>query len=382
MKTLERTRQQLDPVGTLSARTLALVLAGGAFVYAVAMSVVAADQIVNPALAVFALVLLGGASITVWRASAPSRAPFTATSHALVHVLVLGSIALSVASQWGVNKFVQDDFGPISLGLLMLAMGVYRPARELASAGMISATFVGFITLLEVPTFVTTAPPVSFVVVGMTPILALSFASASYSGSIVNALERWQSTVRKSVDSATSRLTEGITKSIRENRVNILAHEVFPFFSDILSKETITHEDRARAREIGDTIRALMVGEADRTWLEVVAADDGVPLEEMHRSVDDPNRRASSMETDQRAVLRALILALLEEPEFRSGSLKVTISGTPARNHGTLVTALGNGSNPREQFAPYFAVMRIVFSDVLVDFRDGKLTVGFSYEQR
>lgn len=383
MRLTERTRQQLDPVGTLPARTLCVVLVGGAFTYGVAMTVRTADQTENWLLAFLALVWLAGAGLTVWIASSPVRAPFARSSHVVVHLLALGSISLSVASQWGHNRFIQDDYGPISLGMLILAMGVYRPARELASIGVISAIFVGFITLLEVPTFVTSAPAVAFVIVGMTPIVAMSFASARYSENIVEALEVWQRQAAQSIANTARQLSDGIVKSVRHDRVTILDRDVFPFFNSIVTRERITEEDRVRAREIANAIRTLMVAEADRTWLEVVAGDDGVTSDLMHRSVADVAGRATGMVTDQRSVLRALIVALKDEPTMVLGSLKITITGNSTLSKGLLgVTLNGGGGDPREMFAPYFAVMRIVFGDVRTDYRDNKLTVRFSYEQR
>lgn len=383
MKELERTRQQLDPVGALPTRILAITLSAGAFVYGLGMPILTTDQISNSLLAVLALVCLGGASLTVGIASSPRRAPFTATTHTVVQALALCAVALSAASQWGSNRYVQDDFGPISLGMLIVAMGVYRPAKELAATGALAAIFVGFITLLTVSVMVTDAPPASLVLVGMAPVLALSFGSAAYSGRLVGELEKWQRRAAESFASATSQLTDGITKSVRQDRVRILDRDVFPFFNEILSRDTVTEEDRVRARRVSESIRALMVAEADRTWLEVVAGDDGVMLDDMHRSVVDEAGRATRMVTGQRTILRALIVALREETTFVPESLTVTISGTKVMNRGLLVANLHReAADPRDTFAPYFAVMRIVFTEVSADYQNNKLTVRFSYEQR
>ncbi len=383
MTTIERTRQQLDPVGALPTRIISVLFAGGAFAYGVAMTLRSTTQIVNPTLAVLALAWLAAAAITVGVASAPSRAPFTQSTHVAVQLLALGSIALSAASQWGSNTFIQDDFGAISLGLLVLAMGVYRPARELASIGTLSAICVGFITLIQVPHFAAHAPAASFVLVAMTPVLSLTFGSAAFSHHLVGELERWQQRSEESVAKATSRLTTGITESVRQDRLTILDREVFPFFNEILSKEAISHDDRQRARSIAESIRALMVAEADRTWLEVVAGEDGVRPDDMHRSVVDAAGRATKMVPAQRTVLRAFIVALREDETFVAKSLKVTVSGKNETSHGLLVASFHRGSHdPRDNFAPYFAVMRIVFTDVVIDFDYDKLTVRFSYEQQ
>lgn len=380
----ERTRQQLDPVGTLGSRLLAVLLACGAFYYGLVMTLRSLEQVSNLSLAILALLWLAGAAITVIVGTSRRRAPVTQASHVVVHLLMLGSIALSIASQWGTNhRLIQDDFGPMALGVLMLAIGPYRPATELAAAGSLSAVFIGFLTLLEVPALGSDTPPVSFVLVGMAPVLALSYASAAYSGGLVNSLERWQRRAMQSVASRTDELLGGIARSVQRDRVTILGRDVLPFFSSIVERETVTTDDRVRAREIADSIRAIMVAEADRTWLEVVVGDDGVEPDRVGRSVVDHDGRASHMEMDQRTVLRALIVALLDEPSLQRHSLKVELTGTAAHCHGVLTATLDTGDFfVRSVFAPYFAVMRIVFTGLQVEFQRPALTLKFSYEQR
>lgn len=382
MKVLERTRQQLDPVGAIPARILAITLSVGAFAYGFVVTLLTADQVSEPIFAVVALAFLGAAALAVGIASSPRRAPFTATAHVVVQILALGAVALSAASQWGSNRYVQDDFGPLCLGLLIVAMGSYRPAKELAAIGVLAAIFVGFITLLKVSVLVTDAPPASLVLVGMAPVLALSSGSAAYSGRLVAELEKWQRSAAELFATVTSQLTDDITKSVRQDRVRILDREVFPFFNDLLGRDTVTEADRVRAREVSESIRALMVAEADRTWLEVVAGDDGVLPHDMFRSVLDADGRATMMVAEQRTVLRALIVGLRESVGFVPETLTVTISGTKVMNRGLLVAGLrGGAEDPRETFAPYFAVMRIVFDDVRTNFHNNTLAVRFSYEQ-
>ena len=51
MSVSERTRQQLDPIGTLSSRLFAVVLAAVALCYALILTVRSSNQVSNPALA-------------------------------------------------------------------------------------------------------------------------------------------------------------------------------------------------------------------------------------------------------------------------------------------------------------------------------------------
>jgi hypothetical protein len=234
-----------------------------------------------------------------------------------------------------------------------------------------------------VPALDSSVPPVAFVLVGMTPVLALSYASASYSGGLVTSLVRWQRTAMDSVAQRTNRMRDGITRSVRQDRVMILGRDVLPFFGSVLERDTLTAEDKARAREIADSIRSLMVAEADRTWLEVVAGDDGVDLDRIGKAVVDPDGRASWMVTDQRTVLRAIIVALLDEPAFVRRTLRIELSGTSTTTHGVLTAGVDDSDYAvRTAFAPYFAVMRVVFAGLQVEFQQPTLTLRFSYEQR
>ncbi len=383
MNSVERTRQQLDPIGSLGSRLLSVVLATGAFLYALGMTIRTLDQVSNVMLAILSLLWLAAAALTVVVATSPIRAPFTRSTNLVVQLLAVGAAVLSIASQWGSNHFIQDDFGSVAIGLLLLALGPYRPAPELASTGVLVAIFMGFVTLLELPNLDTTAPPVSFVLVGMTPILALSFGAASYSGSLVSSLERWQLQMKLAVENRTNRLRAGITRAVQQDRVLILSQDVLPFFSHVLEQETLEAEDRARARKIAEAIRRLMVAEADRTWLEVVGVDDGVPEGFLGRTVVDAAGRASSMVTDQRTALRALIVALTDDPAFIVGSMKITLSGTKSVCRGVLTAGFNESEiDLRSVLAPYFAVMRIVFTAFHVDYQHPTLTLRFSYEQR
>lgn len=379
----ELTRQQLDPVGAISTRAFTISLAIAAFVFGVAMTVHTVDQIVNPLLAVLALVWIGVASLVVVLASSPRKAPFTAQTHTVVHILAVGAFVLSAASQWGANTSIQDDFGAISLGLLIVAMAVYRPAKELAATGVLAAISVGFVTLLETAEMSTVVPPASLVLVGMAPVLALAFGSAAYSKRLVGELEKWQKRAADSVATDTDRLRVGITKSVRQDRVRILNNDAIPFFAEILRRDNITKDDRLHARQIAESIRVLMVAEADRTWLELVAREDGIPPDHMHDSVLDPQGLATAMVTSQRATLRAFIVVLREDELFVPTSMKVTIFEENSIIRGVLVARMeDHAPDPQMTFAVYFAVMRVTFTDVSTEYDNSQLTVRFSYEQR
>ncbi len=380
---VERTRQQLDPAGTMGMRLLCCVLAAAAFVYALVVSLVYADERTIPLLSALALVIFGVACVIFMVAASAYRAPLGRRTHLLVHGLGLAAIFVDAASQWGTDRYIVDDWGPLALGTLLLALAPYRPALELATGGVLSGIFLGFLTLIEAPFFVTSAPPVAFMVVAVTPMLAFCFGGVAFSVSIVGAIERWQLRAERASRGLLDELKDGIARSVQQDRVTILNRDVVPFFSEVLARPTITEEDRARARAISDSIRSVMVADIDRSWLENVVAETAAGASVDSSAVVDPARVASMMTTHQRTAMRAFLVELLAVPGFDRRSLRVVLSKRRGTCLGVVTAAVELGDSAmRSALAPYFAVMRVVFSDLQIDFEQPRLALRFSYEQR
>ncbi|WP_349903364.1 hypothetical protein [Parafrigoribacterium humi] len=381
----ERTRQQLDPAGVTGMRPVTIAAAVAAFVYALAMTLREPDHLRYPVLAALALVLLAVACCILVVQSAPLRAPLTATTHFFIHLFALGSATLSVAASWGANRYVADDWAPVSLGILLLALSLYRPSRELAGAGSLAAIYLGFLVLLEVPTLSIPAPPVALVIAAVTPMLAICFGSAVFGASFVSALERWQSRAELATRRMTTQLRAGIVRSVQQDRVTILNKDVLPFFTEVLSRGEVTIADRERAAMIADSIRGLMVAEADRSWLEQVVEHTGYGRERGHVAgfVHDPHRLAPMITTRQRTAMRALLVALFDEPGFDHQSLRFDFARRGGKCVGVLTAAVDSPDYAvRTALAPYFAVMRVVFSDLHIELSQSRLELRMSYEQQ
>jgi hypothetical protein len=386
MSLRERTRQQLDPAGTLGARVATVVLASGAFLYGLVFTLLSLDQISSPVLAIESLVALGASSATVVIAARPSRAIFSRNAHYLVIALAVLAALLAALAGQGANDLSRDDWAPVAMGLLFVALGPYRPSIEIASIGVLAAIFVGFLILLQAPYFSERAPSVAFVVTGLAPMIAFCFGSAAFSGSIVRSIERWHERADQATDSMASRLHDGIARSVQQNRVTILNRDVLPFFGDMLRRGEVTDADRGRARAIADSIRSLMVAEVDRSWLENVieqTIDTSEPTRGSAGVVQDSERLAFLMTTDQRTALRAIIVALFEAPNFDTEHLAISLRRYRSQKRGILRAAFDTGDHAmKASLAPYLAVMRVVFDSAQAEFTPTGLTIRFSYEQR
>lgn len=382
MTTAERTRQQLDPSGTLGSRRFSVIMAVGAFFYALVLTVLSGEG-GNPWLGAAALLLAAVASGVVLLGTSPAFAQFEAWQHLAVHGLILAAVGCSIAGQWGDNLYIQDDWGPICLGLLVMAMSAYRPASELMAMGLVSAVFLGFLTLLQTPMLPSGIPAFAYVMVTVVPVAGLSAAAASYGSTIVNALIEASRPTKGSQGDSISGLLADIERSVQQDRVTILGREVVPFFRDVLETGRITDQDRAYSAALAEEIREIMVAEANRTWLDLLVDQVGQRWFTLMPVVDDETRSASLMTTPQRTALRALVVALYGEPAFQRGSLVIALAPRGADCEGTLRAELiVPDSHFRSLFSPYFAVLRMVFRETQVGFHEGRLTVTFSYERR
>lgn len=385
MTTIERTRQQLDPAGSTGVAPVAIFLLFGAFLYAVFMTVRGEAEISNPVFAVLALALLAIAGAIVIYGSNPTRAPLTARTHAAAHTIAMLAILCEAVGQWGTNMYIRDDWGPVTLGILLVALGPYRPAKEIAGAGMLSAVTIGVITYFETPSLVTSGPLLSCVAVAVTPMLALCFSAAMFSDGVVKSIERWQKRAKAASVSLVRELREGIARSVQQDRITILNRDVLPFFTDVLARDTLTTADRDRARMIADAIRQVMVEEVDRSWLESLL--EYTAVERTNRPgaariiVNDPHRVASVMTVAQRTAIRALLVAFITIPGFSRDHLRIVLSRHGDRNQGVITARVPVSDHVmRSTFAPFLAVMRAVFITLEVDFVQPELALRFSYD--
>lgn len=370
----ERTRQQLDPAGSIGVRLGTGVFAAGAFAYGCVMTYVARNQISNPMIAALALGLLAVACLVVIVSSSPYRSPLRGHVHVSAHLLALAAYVAEAFSQWEANTRVRDDWGPICLGLLLVALSPYRPAREIVTSGVISAIFVGFVTLLQMPYFAHQGPSMAFVTIAVTPMLALCFSAAVFSSTALDALLRWQERSRLASLALVAETQSVVARAVERDRVGILSQEVLPFFSDLLSREEITEQDRTRAARIAASVRSLMVHDVDRTWLESLSAPGVL--------VDDSDRAAAEMTTEQRTALRALLGTLSEASIAAQPAVHVVLVRDAILCHGTITALLKPGASAgRSAFVSYFAEMRAAFDELHVEHDVTTLRLRFSYEQ-
>lgn len=384
MSNREPTLQQLDPLGGMAVRVITILSAVGIVIFAIAQTIVNARDIDFVGLAVIAIVVIAACAAVLIYSSSPLRAPVNRTVHLLAIGLAMLGLVLNAGSMWRSNTIIQDDWGPSVVGVVSLTLAVYRPARELAIVGSFAALFTGFLALLQAHSLQTPVPPFVFVIVATTPILAMSLAGAMFVRVSVTTLVRWQSRADRAVRRLADRSVEGIARSVQQDRVTILNRDVVPFFAEVLTRASITDEDRARASQIADSIRRVMVADVDRSWLDVVVEQAAGSRDRPGaEAVQDPERLAGAMNTDQRTATRALIVTLFEHPGFDPDGFDVTIERDGDEVVGTIrADVIRGATSVRSDLAPYLAVFRVLFRDLEVDYSASTVRIRFAYDRQ
>jgi len=384
----ERTLQQRDPLAALVGRPISYFAGFGLPVYALLNTWSNRGSIMHPALAAVAVLLVVFASVLLVWLSSPLRAPFTSRSLVALVVVALIAFMVSSISMGESDAAIRDDWGGPVVGLLILALAPYRPAKELAVAGGLGAVLVGVVALVQAENFVAPYPPIMFVVIATTPVLALSFAAASFAHVLVRGLDRWNARARLAVIELADERGRFIARSVQQDSVTILNQQVVPFLSELRDRDEVTEETRTRARGIADAVRASMVADVDRSWLDDLLVDaagaaGGGPRSAARVSLSDPAGLAQKMTTDERTALRALIVAVHGHPLFDAESSTIAIVRQAGRCDVVVRAALPGGDHAElSRLAPFLAVARVVFADLHVEHDSSALTLRFSYEQR
>ena len=387
MSSPERSVQQRDPLAALMSRPTAYLAVIAVSGYAAFMTWQNRDQIENTLLAVVAVLIVLAAGVVLCIATSPLRAPVSPRTLTAVVGLSLAALLLSSLSMWSTDAFIRDDWGTAATGMYIIALAPYRPAKELATAGVLAAIFAGVLAIVQADSFVTPVSPIAFVVVAVTPLLAMSLAAAAFTDVLVRSLDRWRVRARRAFTAMTDESGESIARSVQQDSVTVLNQEVVPFFTALLDGATVTERTRDRAREISDSVRAVMVADVDRTWLETVITQasrryhkGSAPVE---GAVRDEHRLAEHMSTDERTAVRALVVALHAHESFDPQAASIEIADRDGMCEVVMRLRVESTDGAlRGDLAPFIAVIRVMFSDLQLEHDHPHLTLRFSYEQR
>jgi hypothetical protein len=368
----ESTMQRWDPVSGLRARSVAVALVPAAFVFAVAMTFLRPTS--SPWAAGAALALLAAACGVVMVASDPLRAPYSRSAHLGVLGLGLAMVLLNAVAMSGEGPHhPREHWGPIAFGILVAAHTPFRPPREIALFGVLGAAWSAWVISLDPQLHTVSAGP--SMMIGAGPVIGLTVFSAVLSHAMIRALRGWHEVVTPAARALVDNRREGISRTVRQQQVTALNRDVVPFLFRLLETGETDDADRDEALRIADGVRASLVAASDASWL-----DEFVEQELGLGRIDDPDRLADAMAPDQRMALRALLVAVARHPGFHPSVFELCLSWDRGRVVAKVVAMVrGPEHAVRSEFAPYFAVMRMVFTDLQIGGEHPLRRLKFSY---
>lgn len=385
-------QQRIDPLGSLSAWPLAPIVAVSLTFYSIYSTIQQGDQIVRPILAVAAIGLCIASVVVHCFAARPSSSHYGGPAFATVFVLAVAAMSAQVASTWGANALLQDDFGHIALAVLLAAVAPYRPAVQIVSLAVVGAACAGVLAALQSPYFVIVGvPPIERAVVAMVPVLGLGLGGAAYANQLGRAVLDWQRTAVSSEQAHETGVFDGLARTVQQEQLAALSDEVLPFLASVAAQGELTPSDSDRARRLARAVRASLVAELNHSWLEqlqmqpqdssAVKADADAPS----LTVRDEHRRAFRMPGEQRTAVAALLSEI--STNVRLAASEVTVSFEPDATHPASRTRarLQARLRGRDQQAvtllrPYLSVLRLLFKNCSYAVRGGILDVKFSYD--
>ncbi len=380
MTARELTQQQLDPAAGFELRRGILLVLAILPALLLTLAVVRFLNSSSPVTALLAIGFVTAACGVLAVAISPARAPVPRVVHITVLGLAIAALAVDVAAGWSSDPTGRNNLIPIAVGILTLALAPYRPPRELAVGTVVATGLVGVIALLHAQISPSSVLPWIHVLAWTAPVLAISLGATVFGYGMVQELERWRRDVASNVIETAPVLRQEIRREVQRNRVSILNRDVVPLFARVLERGEVTEADRAEAAAIAKAIRGVMVADVDRNWLDsgvarVLPGDVGDD-----QAVVDPDRLSPLMTVDERAALRALLLAIFSTPTFDPKGFRIEFVGEPRAVRASVHVHLDHRERAtRSMLEPYLAVMRVMFRGLTLKTSASAIRLEFSY---
>jgi len=315
----------------------------------------------------------------VVRAADPFHAPVGRRVLFGAVALAVGAHALYLRGTWEANPFVEDDWGPLAIGALCMMFAALRPAHEIVLAGVLASIPLLLLTLARAQELAYGDAVGVLVIVTVAPVLCLAATTGVFTQEATRRMSEWRADLTSEWERSAEAEHDGIVRQVEQDRAGILRERVLPFFGDLLDRDRIGEADRRTATEIARQVREVMLAEIERSWLDGVVQSAGRGMD--RRTVDDPHRLASLMSPDQRAAVRALVVAAIVHPGVREEGLRITLRSSPRERTEVVIRATVDESAPATwgDVKPYVAVVGSLFDQLRVIRRPTALTLKFSY---
>jgi hypothetical protein len=358
----------MDPLSWFLGPLVPLVFGALTALYGSLLAITTASHSANVLLQFVAVAVCVSASVLVYVATRPKRAPL-GWGIAIVAILIaLCGFQLSTLQYAGGHLPIVQWWAPGGIALLIGSLAPYLSVRRALVLGLAASAAVG---LLGVRILVEDSQVWSLfeaVVVLMTsPIVAVA-ASVTFIGTVVGTTQRLLGARLPAADQSAGSADQGVedaASAVQQGTLARITVRAAPFLERLAETGTVTAADRALAGQLARRVRDDLVLQAAESWLDSVAS-------ERRMVVIDPERRADGMNDAQKTALTALIDAILGT-DAGSNSLLVELRGQ--ENGSTAVGVSMDLELPEGRrtmhLAPYYLTLKTAV--VGLTWNDGRL---------
>jgi hypothetical protein len=374
------TTERIDPLSAVAARPVT----GGILALAVALPLLTlltrGSEVTSLAAFLLATVLVIAIAAIILDRTRAHRSVFSVTWGLLIYLVLGGVLALAVASTYGANLLLRDDWAPLVAGLVLLSLAPYRPAVELAAATVSLTAVSAVFALLQAPYASSTVPLATFAVAGSSALACLGFASAAYAYSMNSSILTWLEQAWRSAAATAVEQRGGVARSVQQQRVSLVNRKVVPYLTRIGAAERLTPEDREEARELAQSIRALLVADVQRGWAQSLLDEicSRAPGAAVRGVADDPDDVGRRLTTAQRTLLRAIAMEAVERVGAPVIGLRLRATSTGASVRWSLTTPTG-GARAVRVLTPTLHLLRGLTHRSRVDTQAEAVTLEFEY---
>ncbi len=362
------TAQQLDPISWFTGRVVPLVLAGLVLLYA-AFRVPTWFATPNPWLQPVAVVLCAGSCLYVFVMTRPPR-PQLGWRHGALTVAIGGlGVIVSALGYSGTDVSLELWWAPFGLAQAISSLAPYLSSRRVLVLGGVSTVITTVIAFLVLEPDVHQWGPISAMMIIASPVVCGLLAAVTFSFVVVT---RMMSVIeRRSQLVLPLEAGDAVAEEQELQRLARMTARAVPFLQGIADAGKVSAVDRTLAGQLARRLRDDLVGQANLSWLDLIAAESRLV-------VVDPERRASRMTAQQRTALRALLRAVIATPGTDSSSLLIELRGRP---DGATAVALSLDIELPEgrrimHLAPHYLTLRAAVDDLSWDAKTLSFTVN------
>ena len=358
---LRVTPQQIDPLSWITRPWVSLSFAVLSLFYGLSATILIWPVSGRPWFDVLGVLCVFSACLYVQFATRAMRPQFTPARAVLPIGLALIGLGLSTLASMESAVPVQSWWAPVGMGILIATLAPYATLPQITLYGSILALFTALATW---PAFIGRDDPwtgLSSILISTSSVIVGTVATGVFSFSVVVQTQNLLARAGIPVDDDDAE-REAAARRAELSTLARLGTRVAPFLESIAEAGTITAEDRTLAGQLARRLRSDLVTHANRSWLDALALRGRI-------FVVDPDHQADRMSTAQRAALRGLVLAVLDDPAIDQGSLFIELR---RQENGSTAVAMSIDLDLPEgrrimMIAPYYLALKTTVQEISWD---------------